>query len=191
MTSRVASVDDDTKEAPAVARGGLWLRAYGWLTKALESVLIIIFVTLTLDVLWGVFSRHVMGHQSRFTEELAIYLLVWLSLLGAALTYAEHGHLGVDYFVKKLHPAAQKVAEIAVELLVMAFSALALVYGGWDLVSQNLETGQVSPALGIEVGYVYLAVPLSGVFLIVFAIAHLALMAQASLSERENQKEQG
>lgn len=150
----------------------------GVLNRTLEIALIAIFSALILDVLWGVFSRHVMGHQSDFTEELAIYLLVWLSLLGAALTYAERGHLGVDYFVRKLDPAAQHLAALVVELLVMAFAAIALVYGGFVLVSETFHAGQISPALGVGMGYVYLAVPLSGFFFIVSGAEHLVRLAR-------------
>lgn len=166
-------MDPQTRALPST----VWLRAYSWLTRALEAALVLIFCALTLDVLWGVFSRHVIGYQSGFTEELAIYLLVWLSLLGAALTYAERGHLGVDYFVKKLDPAAQRIAEFVVEVLVITFSAFALIYGGSSLVTETFEAGQVSPALGIAMGYVYLAVPLSGVFFVLFSLAHLRLLA--------------
>lgn len=158
-------------------------RSKNFLHRGLEIALIGIFTALTLDVLWGVFSRHVMGRQSGFTEELAIYLLVWLSLLGAALTYAEHGHLGVDYFVKKLDDDAQKVAEVVVELLVIAFSASAMVYGGTVLVTETLASGQLSPALGVEVGYMYLAVPLSGIFFIIFSLEHLLMKGEIPPAE--------
>jgi TRAP-type C4-dicarboxylate transport system permease small subunit len=143
--------------------------------KALEWFLVLAFAALTLDVLWGVFSRYVLGAQSRWTEELAIYLLVWVSLLGASVTYGEKGHLGVDYFVGKMDPAAQRVAAVAVELLVLFFAGFALVYGGWAL-ADRLQAGQVAPALGIEVGYFYLAAPLSGLFFTSFCIENLIEM---------------
>jgi TRAP-type C4-dicarboxylate transport system permease small subunit len=161
-------------------------RGKNLLHRGLEIALIGIFSALTLDVLWGVFSRHVMGRQSGFTEELAIYLLVWLSLLGAALTYAERGHLGVDYFVQKLDEEAQKVAAVVVELLVMAFVAIAFVYGGMVLVTETLASGQLSPALGIKVGYMYVAVPLSGVFFLMFSLEHLLTRAEPSIPTEEN-----
>jgi TRAP-type C4-dicarboxylate transport system permease small subunit len=131
------------------------------------------FGALTLDVLWGVFSRYVLGEQSPWTEELAIYLLVWVSLLGAALTYSEKGHLGVDYFVGKMDPEAQKVAALVVELIVLSFASFAFCYGGWVLVSETLTSGQLSPGLGIKMGYVYCAVPLCGAFFTLFAAEHL------------------
>jgi TRAP-type C4-dicarboxylate transport system permease small subunit len=100
-------------------RPGLPERAWESLVRGLEWTLVVGFAALTLDVLWGVFSRYVVGSQSRWTEELAIYLLVWISLLGASLTYLEKGHLGVDYFVARLDPNAQRVTAIVVELTVL------------------------------------------------------------------------
>ena len=143
------------------------------LVLALEWLLITAFVALTLDVLWGVFSRYVLGAQSRWTEELAIYLLVWVSLIGAAVTYAEKGHLGVDYFVGKMHPDAQRIAAICVELTVMFFSGFVLLYGGGVLITKTFEAGQVSPAMGVKMGYLYFSAPISGFFFTLFSLERL------------------
>ena len=53
----------------------------------LSGLVIVLFATLTIDVLWGVFSRYALGAQTRWTDELATTLMVWVSLLGAALVY--------------------------------------------------------------------------------------------------------
>lgn len=143
------------------------------LVKFLELFLIGAFAVLTLDVLWGVFSRYVLGSQSVWTEELAVNLLIWVSLLGAALTYEEKGHLGVDYFVGKLHPDAQKLTAIFVEFVVLFFAGFGLLFGGWWLVSETLASGQVTPALGWQKGYLYTAAPISGIFFILFSLEHL------------------
>ncbi len=141
--------------------------------KALEVLLVVGMAILVVDVLWGVFSRYALGEQTRWTEELAVYLLVWISLLGAAVTFRERGHLGVDYFVGKLEPSARRLSVIFVEVIVFAFSAFALVYGGWNLVERTLASGQVLPALNLPMGYVYSVVPISGVVFCLFAIEHL------------------
>ena len=125
---------------------------------------------LVLDVLWGVFSRYVLGTQSRWTDELATALMIWVALLGAALAFGEKSHLGVDYFVKKLSPQAQTLADIVVHLLVIAFVVAVMLHGGYILVSKTLSAGQVLPALGWKKGYVYLAVPISGLFILIYAI---------------------
>lgn len=140
------------------------------LVKALEIAVIVLVAVLVLDVLWGVFSRYVLGAQSRWTEELATMLLIWVSLLGAAVAFAAKAHLGVDYFVSKFDPSAQKLIEGFVQLIVFAFSAFALIHGGSILVSETLAAGQLSPALGLKVGYMYMAVPISGIFICLFSI---------------------
>jgi len=135
---------------------------FGWLARPLEWFVILVMAVLVLDVLWGVVSRYVLGEQTRWTEELARFLLIWVSLLGVPLVFREHGHLGVDYFVGKLEAGARRLASMAVEVAIFVFAAWAMVGGGWVLVAKTLEAGQVSPALGLPVGVVYLATPISG-----------------------------
>ncbi|HYC70791.1 MAG TPA: TRAP transporter small permease [Opitutaceae bacterium] len=150
------------------------------LVRALEGVTIALFAALVLDVLWGVISRYVPGiRPSDWTEELAVYLLVWVSLFGAALTYREYGHLGVDYFVAKLDPAAQRLVAILIELAVLLFAGFALCFGGWRLVMDTLGANQLTPVLQWKIGYLYSIVPLSGLCFIAFAIEHLAKLEPA------------
>tara|TARA_R110002167_G_scaffold192591_1_gene395171 strand:- start:31 stop:567 length:537 start_codon:yes stop_codon:yes gene_type:complete len=148
-------------------------RIWAGFVTSLEWLTIVLFAVLTLDVLWGVVSRYVVGSQSRWTEELAIYALVWVSLLGATLMFRERGHLGVDYFVGKLDPAARRWCAVVAEFAVIIFAAFVLVYGGWMLVIETLRSGQVTPAMGWKVGYLNIVVPLSGLFTIAFSIEHL------------------
>ncbi len=143
------------------------------LAKILEIMLMFFMAVLVADVLWGVASRYLLGEQSRWTEELAIYLLIWVSLVGGALTYRDKGHLGVDFMIRMMHKDAHRTAHIIANLAVLGFSAVALLYGGYILVDRTLESGQVSPALGWPVGYVYMAAPVSGAFFILFAIEQL------------------
>lgn len=148
---------------------GLWVGV----VRILEGAVISLFAALVVVVLWGVISRYLPGvRPSAWTEEMAIYLLVWLTMLGAALGFRSYSHLGVDYFVQKLDPAAARLAAVCAEVAVLLFAGFALVYGGWLLVSETLATGQTSPVLGLPVGWFYCAVPLSGLFICAFVIEH-------------------
>ena len=142
--------------------------------RALEWFTIALFSALVISVLWGVISRYLPNvRPSDWTEELAVYLLVWISLLGGALTYRGYGHLGVDYVVNKLHPSAQTLVAIIVELLVLLFAGFALCYGGGRLVAETLAGNQLTPVLQWRIGYLYSAVPISGFFMCAFAIEHI------------------
>ena len=149
-------------------------RSWNAATRALELFTITLFAALVLDVLWGVVSRYWPGiRPSDWTEELGVYLMVWVSLLGAALTYRDRGHLGVDVLVSKFDASAQRAAGIVGELCVLAFAGLALCHGGYRLVGDTLAAGQLTPVLQWKVGYLYASVPISGVFFAGFAIEHL------------------
>ncbi|MCD8482979.1 MAG: TRAP transporter small permease [Verrucomicrobia bacterium] len=141
--------------------------------RILQWVLVVLFAALVLDVLWGVFSRYVLGTQSRWTEEVAIYLLIWVSLLGAAITYRDRGHLGFDYLISRMHPDAKPLAARLAECICIAFIAYTLVYGGGGLMLRSLANGQITPALGWQVGWLYSVIPLSGGFFLLFACEHL------------------
>ena len=148
----------------------------------LDWALIITVFLLVIDVVWGVFSRYVMGEQAKWTEELARFLLIWVSLLGGAVAFGTKGHLGVDFFVGKFHPEAQKLTAVVVHLIVLFFAGAVFLIGGGRIVSDALAMEQMTPALGWKMGHVYLALPISGIFMILFTIENLieTLMTPAS-----------
>ena len=150
----------------------------GLLTRLLELLLILAMGTLVIDVLWGVLSRAlaswgVLAGQSSWTEELARYLMIWVGLLGACLAFEKRAHLGVDYFVGKFHPSGQRILKLGALCVVLLFAVGVLVVGGWELVTRTLALQQYTPALGIPKAWVYLAVPISGVFTVIFTLGQM------------------
>ncbi|MCF7957938.1 MAG: TRAP transporter small permease [Phycisphaerae bacterium] len=138
--------------------------------KSLEILVMVVVGVLVIDVLWQVFTRKVLGDPSKWTEELAIFLLIWVSLLGAAVALRRGAHLGIDYFVEKLAIRTRLFTEVIVFALICAFSVYIMIIGGIDLVLSTLEMDQRSSGLNIPVGYVYLAVPISGAFMTLYSL---------------------
>lgn len=143
------------------------------LCRLLETVLIIAVSILVLDVLWGVFTRYALGEQAKWSEELARFLLVWVSLLGGAVAFGEKAHLGVDYFVGKFDPSARKFTAVFGQLVILVFAISIFIYGGIRVVNNALEMAQTTPALGWKMGHVYMAVPIAGFFIILFTIEQM------------------
>ncbi len=135
------------------------------LDRLLDAVVILLMATLVVDILWQVFSRYALASPSSWTEELATFLLIWLGLLGAAVGLREHAHLGIDYLTTKLQPGRRRATELFAFASTAAFCAVVLTYGGLTLVLRTLALDQTSPALGVPMGYVYLALPIGGLFL--------------------------
>jgi TRAP-type C4-dicarboxylate transport system permease small subunit len=157
------------------------------LVRALEGALGLAMAVLVLAVVWQVVSRFVLSRPSSWTEELARALMIWVSFLGAAVAYARGGHLGVDYFVNRLAAPSRRVVTVGAHLAVAFFSLLVMVYGGALLVGRVLALGQLTPALGLHVGHLYLPVPIGGGFIALFALefAWESLHARPGVAERE------
>ena len=143
------------------------------LTKGLELFIVVTMGLLVVDVVWGVFTRYALGEQAKWTEELARFLLVWVALLGGAAAFGTKAHLGVDYFANQLHPDARKLTAVVSHLVVLFFAGAVLLLGGTRVVSEALILEQTTPALGWKMGYVYLALPISGSFVILYTLENL------------------
>lgn len=144
------------------------------LEHSLEVLIMIAVAVLVADVLWQVFTRFVLKDPSTWTEELAVFMLIWVAILGAAVALDRGAHLGVDYFVGKLSRRKRLYTEVFVFFCVGLFSLCVMILGGISLVATTLKLGQMSPALGVEVGYVYLAMPISGFFLVLYSVIAIA-----------------
>jgi TRAP-type C4-dicarboxylate transport system permease small subunit len=142
------------------------------LVRSLEALIIVMVALLTLTVLWGVFTRFVMGRQAQYTDELARMLLVWVSMIGAALAFGEKAHLGVDFFVNYLHAEARKTLSIVVQFVIIALAIMVFISGGWSLAMAQM--GQELPTLRpLTRGMVYLSLPVAGFFITLFALENL------------------
>lgn len=141
------------------------------LDRALTVMCVVLFSALVLDVSWQVFSRQILDTPSGWSEELAKYLFIWLGLFSAALVFGERGHVAMDVVVRRLPRTTQVVLAVVVQLSILAFTGLALLWGGF-LVSQ-LAWNQNLTGLPITVGPLYLALPISGALIAFYTLFHL------------------
>ena len=143
------------------------------ITKVLSYLLIFMMVVIVLDVTWGVFTRFILKNPSTFTEELAGFLLIWIGLLGASYTYHEKAQHGIDTFTSKFTGTKKKVAEVATSVVVLMFGLIITVIGGLMLGNIIFTLKQISPAMGIPMGYVYSVLPITGVLFIYYSIVEI------------------
>jgi len=142
------------------------------LNKATEYLLIALVAVMVISCVWQVLSRYIFGQASAQTEELMRYSIIWVSVIGGAYVYGEKGHLAITFFADKLKPSISKAIGILIDSLISIFSAIVLVYGGYQIVSATMI--QISPGMGLPMGYMYLALPIAGFMFIIYAIQHIA-----------------
>lgn len=105
-----------------------------------------------------------------WTEEVARFLLVWLTFLGATLALTEKRHIAVTILTDRLPPALGRVAAI-VGLVAMTAFLIALTWIGWQYMS--MQSFQRSAALRLSMMYVYAVIPVSGALMSVLCLADL------------------
>ena len=115
-----------------------------------------------------VFFRYVLNHSLFWSEELARYILVWLTFLGATVAYRRGVHPRIDLFAHRLGPRGARAMRIGAHLVAMAFLGMLVIYGAQFAYFVRL---QISPALQIPKWTVMLVLPISGMIILLHALA--------------------
>lgn len=139
------------------------MRVTMWLIGALVGGIVVI----TLAAVW---TRYVMNAPLSWTEQVSRIMFVWVTFLGAAVLYRQRLHITIDMFIQMLPNALRKLMYWVVELSVLAFIVVFLIYG-YRLSVTTL--GQTFGALDITPATFYFAAPVSAALMIVFFIEKL------------------
>ncbi len=96
----------------------------------------------------NVVVRYLAHASFAFTEEISVFLLVVLTLVGAAAAFARDLNIRVTFFAEMLAPRPRR----ALELLGMGLSAVLftlVAWYGWRFFLDDWKFGTTSPGLGI------------------------------------------
>jgi TRAP-type C4-dicarboxylate transport system permease small subunit len=146
-----------TRINAVVARLGMYLSVTGLLV-----IVIIVF--------YQVFGRYVLNSSPTWTENLALVLILYVTLIGAAVGVRDAGHIGMDSLLVMLPAQMRERVELVIHILVAAFGA-AMAYNGWIL---GASVGTVKIAnLGLPEVVRYVPLVTSGVLIISFSIEHI------------------
>lgn len=91
-----------------------------------------------------------------WSEEVARYLLVWSTFIGAGCVYKSSGHISVTVLENALPKSMKKPLALIVHILCAFLFAIAVYYG---FKYMGLQGRQLSAALRIPMKYVYMAIP--------------------------------
>lgn len=154
------------------------LRAVAWLPHVAVTVLMLVAM---VDMLLGVFLRYVMTWISarfdlppiRFfwVEEIGEYALAWLTFIGAAIGLRRGTHFTVQVLTERLPPRLRRGIAAAHYVLLVAFGGLLAIYG-WQV--SELNSQSFSPALDLNLRWLYLSAVIGGILILVYSLAALA-----------------
>lgn len=116
-----------------------------FLDSIIKKLLIFMMACVVLCVLLQVLGRYVPFIKPfSWTEEIARWLLVWLTFLGATHVAKTSSYTRVDYFVNKLSPKVKKYVGIFDKVCMLAFTGY-FAYKSL-IVFTTVSTNELGPA---------------------------------------------
>jgi TRAP-type C4-dicarboxylate transport system permease small subunit len=132
--------------------------------KVVQVTLVGMVAIMTVIIIIQVFMRYLFLFSLSWSEEVARYLMIWVSFLGASLALKYGFHIGVEFIMnripEKIRGWVHLVAKIGILIFLIYFTI-----GGFQ-VSWAVRD-QDSPALLFSMAYAYLAAPVGGLFMII------------------------
>lgn len=156
---------------------------FSGLMLAVRWVCATILMTLTAAVFTSVIVRYFGLFQGSmpWIDELARYLSIWLVFLGSAVALQQGKHVSADFLLGIVAPRVRPYLSLLIMLSMLVFLVV-LTREGIGLVQRTMR--QLSPALGVPMGYVYLAIPMGGALMILVATRSIVEAIGQLISQR-------
>ena len=155
-----------------------------WLAhiNARLSALVLVIARLCLAglgivVLYGVVMRYAFNNEPPYVEQLALLLVISVSMFGAAAVAHDAGHIGLDSLVDRMPPAVRNAIARIVALSTLAFACV-ILYGAYEMALSTHDNK--IPTLGISEAWRYLPLMIAGALIALFSIDRMLRPAPAA-----------
>ena len=123
-----------------------------------EIVISIALATVCIVLILQVFFRYILNNPLIWSEELARYLFIWLTMLGLSYNIRTDNNISMQLLYAKMSPTVRDVLDILTDLAAIGLFVLLLPSSCAYLKSQ---TAILSSALKIPLGFLAASIPLS------------------------------
>jgi len=144
-----------------------------------EAVVLLLLAGILVASAAGVATRFA-NEPLEWTEPLSRYLLIWLTMLGAAVLVKNHAHIEIDFIYQRLPERGRTSLNILGQLVQSGIAIYLLVFG-WELVATTHARTTVP---GVTLQMVYACVPIAAI-LILFYSARDAYRATSRFGGRK------
>jgi TRAP-type C4-dicarboxylate transport system permease small subunit len=120
--------------------------------RALEIVLVALLAGMVLMVFGNVVLRYAFNTGIVISEEMSRYFFVWLTFIGAVVTFRENAHLGVETLVQRFGHRGRLVCMILTDALILLCCAV-FFWGTWK--QAGINASNVAPVTGMSMIWVF------------------------------------
>lgn len=141
------------------------------LDKLILFICVVLFMLMTVVGTYQILVRYVFKSPSTISEELISYSFAWMSMFAASYIFGKRDHMRMVFFIEKFTKNAQKTVAIITEIVILLFALGVLVGGGSYITSLSMT--QMTPALKISMGYIYLVIPVCGIMTSIYSVLNI------------------
>ncbi len=152
------------KPANLFTRFNIQLAKYG-MYFSMTGLFVIIAI-----VGYQVFGRYVLNDSPTWAENLALVLILYVTLIGAAVGVRDAGHIGMESIIVLLPERVRHKIEMVIHVCVALFGA-AMVYNGCIL-GASVAAYKLAN-INLSEAWRYVPLVFSGVLIILFSLEHL------------------
>ncbi len=138
--------------------------------KSISYIAMIFLVIMIVIVSTTVFTRYVFNYTFRWTDEVALLMMIWFGFIGLALGVKNSIHLSIEYFMSLVPDKYQKFIYQIENVAVGTFGWFMLKYG-YQLYDRTKITRL--PATQWSRGLLFIMLPVSGLLVLIYSIAKL------------------
>jgi TRAP-type C4-dicarboxylate transport system permease small subunit len=124
----------------------------------------LLLAVMFLITFWQIIARFIPGDATVWSEEVARFIFVWIVFLGAATLIRYNEHIRISIITDRLGPVSGRILKIFSAALIIPFVAF-MTWGAYK--NMLRQWGTFAPTVDwLRLGYVYLALVLSGIIMI-------------------------
>jgi len=136
------------------------------LSQFLKFTLRMLLISMVFITFLQVIMRYVFNSPLSWAEETVGVIMIYFGLIGGSLGIYYYLHISLEFFLKKFLKKQEKSVKYIEIFLYIGFGLIEIVCG---VQLMKLTKFQVIPATGLPVPYTYLALPIAGMVMIIFA----------------------
>jgi TRAP-type transport system small permease protein len=166
-------IHDEFADRPR-ARGPL-TRVNAVIARFAMYLVVVGLLVITVIVFYQVFGRYVLNNSPTWTENLALVLVLYVTLIAAAVGVRDAGHIGMESLLILAPEHIRDRIEVLIHVLVALFGA-AMVYNG-AVLGLSVMNYKI-PNLNLPEGVRYIPLVISGLLIVSFSIEHIIALAR-------------
>ena len=150
-----------------------------------SGICVFLFAVMVIVGTYQIVTRFVFNNPSTISEELLTYTFAWMAMFASALVFGKRDHMRMSFLVDKIPAPQRKVLEIIIEVLVVAFAVIVLIYGGFTIM--GLTMTQKTASLGIMMGVVYAVVPICGILIAIYGVLNIVDLCTGHIDPKKEE----